>query len=192
MPCRVLPLPSVSSSLVAGCFAVVISVASVHAQTPTPPEGKNVSVTLNAVTTSGVGEPVARAELVQAPEGLQIVIVGTKLPVGPHGFHVHENGKCDPKEKDGKMEAAGAAGGHYDPEKTGKHAGPGKGGHKGDLPLLNITADGDQQRSAFVVPGLTLEEVRGRSLMIHAGGDTYSDEPPMGGGGDRIACGVIP
>ena len=29
--------------------------------------------------------------------------------------------------------------------------------------------------------------------MIHAGGDNYSDEPqPLGGGGGRIACGVIP
>jgi Cu-Zn family superoxide dismutase len=190
--CRVLFPLRAGSSFIAGCIAIAFSNTSVHAQTPTPPEGESVSVTLNAVTSSGIGEPVARAELVQAPEGLQIVIVGTRLPVGPHGFHVHELGNCGPKEKDGKMEAAGAAGGHYDPEKTGKHAGPDRGGHKGDLPLLNITADGDQQRSAFVVRGLTLAEIRGRSLMIHAGGDTYSDEPPMGGGGARIACGVIP
>ena len=28
--------------------------------------------------------------------------------------------------------------------------------------------------------------------MIHAGGDNYSDQPqPLGGGGARIACGVI-
>lgn len=28
--------------------------------------------------------------------------------------------------------------------------------------------------------------------MIHAGSDNYSDDPkPLGGGGDRIACGVI-
>jgi Cu-Zn family superoxide dismutase len=29
--------------------------------------------------------------------------------------------------------------------------------------------------------------------MIHAGGDNYSDEPaPLGGGGARVACGVVP
>jgi Cu-Zn family superoxide dismutase len=40
---------------------------------------------------------------------------------------------------------------------------------------------------------LTLKEVRGRSIMIHEGGDNYSDQPkPLGGGGARIACGVIP
>jgi Cu-Zn family superoxide dismutase len=28
--------------------------------------------------------------------------------------------------------------------------------------------------------------------MIHAGGDNYSDTPkPLGGGGERIACGVV-
>jgi Cu-Zn family superoxide dismutase len=28
--------------------------------------------------------------------------------------------------------------------------------------------------------------------MVHAGGDNYSDQPkPLGGGGDRIACGLI-
>jgi superoxide dismutase, Cu-Zn family len=34
--------------------------------------------------------------------------------------------------------------------------------------------------------------MRGRSIMIHAGGDNYSDTPaPLGGGGARTACGVI-
>jgi Cu-Zn family superoxide dismutase len=34
--------------------------------------------------------------------------------------------------------------------------------------------------------------VKGKALMIHAGGDNYADQPkPLGGGGDRIACGVI-
>ena len=38
---------------------------------------------------------------------------------------------------------------------------------------------------------LTLADVKGRSIVIHAGGDNYSDQPaPFGGGGARIACGV--
>jgi Cu-Zn family superoxide dismutase len=37
-----------------------------------------------------------------------------------------------------------------------------------------------------------VEQIRGRSIMIHAGGDDYSDAPaPLGGGGARIACGAI-
>ncbi len=38
-----------------------------------------------------------------------------------------------------------------------------------------------------------MEELKGRSLMIRAGGDNYSDLPEKGGGrGARIACGVMP
>jgi len=47
-------------------------------------------------------------------------------------------------------------------------------------------------RTAFYVPHLTLEEIKGRSVVIHEFGDNYADNPrPMGGGGKRIACGVI-
>jgi len=29
--------------------------------------------------------------------------------------------------------------------------------------------------------------------MVHAGGDNHADHPaPLGGGGERVACGVIP
>ena len=33
---------------------------------------------------------------------------------------------------------------------------------------------------------------RDKSLVLHGGGDNHSDQPkPNGGGGDRIACGVV-
>ena len=32
---------------------------------------------------------------------------------------------------------------------------------------------------------------QGPGLVLHAGGDNYSDTPAAGGGGDRIACGII-
>ncbi len=55
---------------------------------------------------------------------------------GEHGMHVHENPTCAPAAgKDGKIGAALSAGGHYDPAKSGKHAGSEKAGHLGDLPL---------------------------------------------------------
>ena len=42
-----------------------------------------------------------------------------------------------------------------------------------------------------VAPHLKVSDVKGHSIMIHAGGDNYSDQPaPVGGGGARIACGV--
>jgi Cu-Zn family superoxide dismutase len=43
-----------------------------------------------------------------------------------------------------------------------------------------------------VAPHLTVDDVLGHSIMIHAGGDNYSDQPaPLGGGGARIACGKL-
>ena len=39
-------------------------------------------------------------------------------------------------------------------------------------------------------PRLKASDLRGRALVVHAGGDTYADTPPLGGGGARIACGV--
>ncbi|WP_246764106.1 superoxide dismutase family protein, partial [Cronobacter sakazakii] len=37
-----------------------------------------------------------------------------------------------------------------------------------------------------------LDEVKGKALMVHVGGDNLSDHPkPLGGGGARYACGVI-
>ncbi len=103
---------------------------------------------------------------------------------GIHGFHVHQNGDCSPAMKDGKKVLGGAAGGHFDPEGTGKHRAPwSEKGHEGDLPVLYVDENGKE---------LELDDIEGRALMIHAGGDNYSDSPKkLGGGGDRVACGVI-
>jgi Cu-Zn family superoxide dismutase len=89
------------------------------------------------------------------------------------------------------MAAAMAAKGHYDPDDTKKHAGPEGEGHKGDLPVLEVAADGTAQ-TTLTAPRLKVADAQGRALMVHAGGDNYSDEPkPLGGGGARIACGVV-
>jgi Cu-Zn family superoxide dismutase len=94
-------------------------------------------------------------------------------------------------EKDGKGMPAMAAGGHYDPEKTGKHLAPDMGGHLGDLPVLEVAADGSA-KVTLRVKKAKAGDFKDRSLMIHAGGDNYSDDPaPLGGGGARIACGLI-
>jgi Cu-Zn family superoxide dismutase len=113
------------------------------------------------------------------------------LSPGIHGFHVHEKPDCSHVMKEGKQVAALAAGGHFDPAATGKHEGPYGKGHLGDLPALYAGADGKATLPALA-PRLKVADLKGRSLMIHAGGDNYSDQPEkLGGGGARIACGVI-
>lgn len=106
------------------------------------------------------------------------------LPPGIHGMHIHEQASC----ADGGL----AAGGHLDPQKTEQHLGPYHGqGHLGDLPALTVTADGNATQPVLA-PRLKVIDLKGHSIIIHAGGDNYSDTPPMGGGGARIACGIIP
>jgi Cu-Zn family superoxide dismutase len=44
----------------------------------------------------------------------------------------------------------------------------------------------------LVAPRLKLADVTNRAVIIHEGGDNYSDKPkPLGGGAGRIACGII-
>ena len=114
------------------------------------------------------------------------------LTPGAHGFHVHQNGDCSPAMKGGKKVLGGAAGGHFDPENTNKHRAPwSELGHEGDLPVLYVNEEGEATQPIFA-PELELEDIEGRALMIHAGGDNYSDSPKkLGGGGKRMACGVI-
>ena len=53
-------------------------------------------------------------------------------------------------------------------------------------------ADADGVAKAKLhAPNLQAKDLKGHSVMIHEGGDNYTDNPPLGGGGARIACGVI-
>ena len=150
-----------------------------------------LQITVNAVTADGVGKQIGHIRAMDTQYGLVLKPNLRDLPPGLHGFHLHENPSCEPAKKDDKMTAAHAAGGHFDPNKTGKHDGPYGDGHLGDIPSLFVDADGTAT-VPVLAPRLKVESLKGHSLMIHAGSDNYSDQPaPLGGGGARIACGVI-
>ncbi|EXI80590.1 MAG: Superoxide dismutase [Cu-Zn] precursor [Candidatus Accumulibacter appositus] len=149
------------------------------------------TVTLNLASSQGVGSAVGTVRIVETPYGLAFYPQLKGLPPGLHGFHVHEKPACTPADKDGVAIAALAAGGHFDPQETKRHGEPWGDGHLGDLPALYVAADGTAS-NPVLAPRLKLAEVRNRSLMLHAGGDNHSDDPaPLGGGGARVACGVI-
>ena len=147
---------------------------------------------MTLVNFEGTGKMIGHVTITESRSGLVFTPNLTNLPPGPHGFHVHETGSCGTNEKDGKKVAAGAAGGHFDPTASRHHAGPSGDGHLGDLPPL-VVADNGRASTAVTAPRLMkLAEVKGKALMIHAGGDNFADQPkPLGGGGERIACGVI-
>ncbi len=149
------------------------------------------TVTINSIDEQGVGADLGTVKISDTTDGLALKPELKNLSPGKHGWHIHQTPDCGPAEKDGKMAAGMAAGGHYDPATTNKHAGPKGTGHMGDLPVLVVAADGKATRGVTVAR-LKLADIKGRALMIHVAGDNYADEPkPLGGGGGRVACGII-
>lgn len=123
------------------------------------------------------------------PFGLVIKPKLRSMNPGPHALHVHENPSCAPDESG---MPAGSAGGHYDPAGTGAHRGPYGEGHLGDLPNLMAEPNG-MVTLPVLAPRLKVADLKGRSVMVHAGADRYDKyaEHEHGKGGMRMFCGVI-
>lgn len=150
-------------------------------------------VTMHKVDDGGVLDAIGTVTLVGTRDGVTFTPALAGLPPGKHGFHVHEKPSCEPAvdPEKGRAVAAFAAGPHLDPGHTKRHRGPRGEGHLGDLPVLEVDASG-AATTAVMVPRLHMADLNERALVIHAGGDSYSDEPEkLGGGGARIACGII-
>ncbi len=125
------------------------------------------------------------------PSGMvHIIVEMSDLPPGPHGFHIHETGECDPE---GGFESAG---GHYagDMEHgVGSENGP----HPGDLPNVHVSENG-VLKVEFFTDRVSLGEGGenplidddGSAVMVHAAADDYESQP-SGEAGERLACGVI-
>lgn len=90
------------------------------------------------------------------------------------GMHIHETGDCSlPFDKTGS---------HYNP---GNMPHP---DHAGDLPPL-LSSNGYAWMS-FYTGRIRLEDIIGRSLVIHSMRDDFTSQP-AGGSGSKIGCGVI-
>jgi Cu-Zn family superoxide dismutase len=170
----------------AALAALLVAAASARA-------ADDITVTMYKATPSGPGDALGSVTIVAAGDGAHLVLDLHGLPPGPHGFHVHQNGNCGPTVMNSVRIPAGAAGSHWDPGGTGKHAGPAGAGHLGDLPVLEVSADGTANQTLTAPHIKNIDDLRGKALMIHVGGDNYSDQPvTLGGGGLRLACGSIP
>lgn len=130
------------------------------------------------------GEFIGTVVAKDSPEGLMLDPNLKDLPPGLHGFHIHAIPLCS--------EGGNDAQGHLDPQETSHHLGPyNEEGHLGDLPPLYVNEQGDAT-IRVIAPKLSESEIHQHSLIIHSGGDNFADFPePLGGGGERIACGVI-
>lgn len=156
-----------------------------------PTLADELTIEMNEVDAEGVQASIGTVTVTDTGYGAVFAPDLDGLEPGLHGFHIHENPSCEAGEKDGEQVAGLAAGSHFDPFESGKHAGPYKDGHLGDLPPLYVD-DAGRASHPLLAPRVNTANLKGRSLMVHAQGDNYSDDPkPLGGGGARVACGVV-
>jgi len=157
------------------------------------PKGASIEVKVQQLDPVNGNKDVGTVTITESNYGLVFTPNLQGLSEGLHGFHIHENPSCEPKEKEGKLTAGLGAGGHWDPKGAKQHGYPWQDdAHLGDLPALTVSHDGTATNPVLAPRLKHLDDVRGHSIMIHAGGDNHSDHPaPLGGGGPRMACGVI-
>ncbi|WP_415784224.1 superoxide dismutase family protein [Deinococcus saxicola] len=143
------------------------------------------------------GQVRGEASFEQVGMGMRVTVTASGLTPGMHGLHVHDLGRCTPGVDPAvnKVVPFGGAGGHFDPGGSKNHDSPMAGnkyGHGGDLPMLNVGADGTGT-ATFTTDKVSLtgkDGVLNRSLMIHADMDDYKSDP-SGKSGARERCGVI-
>lgn len=143
-----------------------------------------------AVFKDAQGKSIGSAMLFETPNGVLIETDLTNLPPGPHGFHIHQIGRCDPAD------GFKSAGSHYSPNKR-EHGFTVTGGpHAGDMPNQFVGSDGKLHSHVLntdisLAPSETsIFKSDGTALVVHAKADDYRSQP-AGDAGDRIACAVI-
>ena len=145
-----------------------------------------------ATLVNASGARVGRAALTQGPTGLLIRIEADGLTPGWHGVHIHATGQCD-----APFISAGPHVNHGDPEAPHGLLNAG-GPDEGDLPNIFVDATGQVRAELFTTrariadegPGRWLWDADGSALVIHAIADDHASQP-IGGAGDRVACGVM-
>lgn len=118
----------------------------------------------------------------ESEEGVMVRGNFEGLEPGNHGFHIHQYGDC-------RAEDGTSAGGHFNPAGNNHGAPSDMERHMGDLG--NIEADGSGIAAVdYTDDTVTLEQILGRGIIIHAGEDDLESQP-TGAAGSRVACGVI-
>lgn len=140
---------------------------------------------------TAAGTEVGSVTFTQTEHGVIVAVKIKGIDAGKHGLHIHQTGACTPDFQ--------AAGGHFNPGNAEHGFHTAGGYHAGDLPNLDVAADGTAEAEFFVpevtIAGpvsdtlpYTLSDEDGSAMMIHAATDDYKT---MASSGGRLACGVI-
>lgn len=124
------------------------------------------------------------------PKGVRVRASFTHLPPGEHGFHIHKAG-------DLRGEGCKGACDHFHVGPPQHHGGPPSTTvqrHTGDLG--NISTDDGVCEKSYYLAGIQVEDLFGRSVIVHADEDDYGrggqeDSHTTGHAGARIACAII-
>lgn len=121
----------------------------------------------------------------QTKEGVVVLAEISGLPRGSSpcqerifGFHIHKGSDCGGNMDDPFADAMS----HYDPDGC-EHP-----YHAGDLPPL--FGNGALALSLFLTNRFSVDEIIGRTVIIHDHPDDFTTQP-SGNAGTKIACGVI-
>ena len=138
------------------------------------------------------GADAGKAVFTQEKGGkVKVKIDLTGLPLGEHGVHIHQNGKCDAPDFK-------SAGGHFNPDSKQHGFQNPAGHHAGDLPQnVNVGSSGTGS-ATFRVDYLSMDPAAansifangGTSIVVHEKADDMKTDP-SGNSGNRIACGVV-
>jgi Cu-Zn family superoxide dismutase len=154
-----------------------------------PQNPLEVDVVLRLTSENGVGDAIGTIVV----KNSEVLVAGRKEPAlllkpnlrglrpGLYAFHVHENPNCGHGIKDGIPVPGLAAGAHLWLSGMGQLSGTTFTSHLGDLPNLEVNADGTATKM-IVAARLSLADVANRALMIHASQDDNSA---------RMACGRL-
>lgn len=158
---------------------------------PAPAAPSPVVATAELKTASGASAGVVTMR--RGPLGLLLTVEGQGWPEGWHGVHLHAVGTC---------EGPGftSAGGHVNHAENKRPHGllnTDGGPDLGDLQNIWAHADGTARAEVYLSgaglvdgPGHDLLDGDGLSFLVHANRDDHVSQP-IGGAGDRIACGVF-
>ncbi len=173
----------------------VLSAGVALAQTaaPPPPAPAPEPIATAALRTADGGD-AGTVTAFAGPYGVLMRVEGKGWPQGWHGVHLHAVGTCDGPG----FTSAGAHVNHADADDKRPHGllnqegGP----DLGDLQNIYAGADGAANAEVYLagaglgMQGVDLMDDDGLSFLVHANADDHVSQP-IGGAGDRIACGVF-
>jgi len=177
-------------ALIAGSL---LSAAGALAQTAAPAAPPPPAPIATAALHTADGGDAGTVTAFAGPLGILMKVEGKNWPEGWHGVHLHAVGTCEGPG----FTSAGAHVNHADPEKRphgllNMNGGP----DLGDLQNVYAGADGTANAEVYLagselnMRGMDLMDEDGLSFLVHANRDDHVSQP-IGGAGDRIACGVF-